>query len=64
MKGIPFLTLASCLVLNCSLNAQNGLKSGEAAGPVELVSPEGLHISMNNYAERLGTAVLFLSSRD
>ena len=34
------------------------------AGPVDLLSPEGLPITMNNYGEREGTAVLFLSARD
>ena len=64
MKGARFLVLTSCLIWSAGLCAQSGLKLGEPAGPVTLVSPEGLQISMNNYSERLGTAVLFLSSRD
>ena len=40
------------------------LKIGEAAGTIDLVSPEGLPVAMNNYSERRGTAVLFLSTRD
>ncbi|MFN7997997.1 MAG: exo-alpha-sialidase [Bryobacteraceae bacterium] len=41
-----------------------GLKPGDAAGPVALLSPEQLPVTMNNYGERHGTAVLFLSTRD
>jgi len=44
--------------------AQSGLKIGEPAGAVNLVSPEGLPVAMNNYTERRGTVVLFLSTRD
>lgn len=40
------------------------LKIGDAAGTIDLVSPEGLSVPMNNYSERRGTAVLFLSARD
>jgi predicted neuraminidase len=43
---------------------QSGLKIGEAVGAVSLLSPERLPVAMNNYAERRGTAVLFLSTRD
>jgi predicted neuraminidase len=46
------------------LLAQSGLEPGELAGPVLLTSPEGLPVTMNNFTERRGTAVLFLSSRD
>jgi predicted neuraminidase len=46
------------------MTAQTGLKTGHLAGPVDLLSPEGLPITMNNYGERQGTAVLFLSTRD
>ena len=35
------------------------LKIGEAPGTIDLVSPEGLPVAMNNYSERRGTAVLF-----
>ncbi len=44
--------------------AQDGLKLGERAGSVDLISPEGLRVEMNNYDERRGTVVLFLSTRD
>ena len=44
--------------------AQDGLKLGERAGAVDLLSPEGLRVEMNNYDERRGTVVLFLSTRD
>ncbi len=64
MNRLRVLVLVSCFVWSAGLNAQSGLKLGEPAGPVTLVSPQGLQISMNNYAERLGTAVLFLSTRD
>jgi hypothetical protein len=40
------------------------LKIGDAAGTIDLVSPEGLSVPMSNYSERRGTAVLFLSARD
>ncbi|MGA2596604.1 MAG: exo-alpha-sialidase [Bryobacteraceae bacterium] len=55
----PVFLLASFVA-----SAQAGLKTGDMAGPVELLSPEGLPITMNNYGEREGTAVLFLSARD
>jgi predicted neuraminidase len=59
--------LALCAVLlaaSVGATAQTGLKTGDLAGPVDLLSPEGLPIAMNNYGERGGTAVLFLSTRD
>ena len=59
MKRLRLLALVACLVWCEGLNAQNGLKLGEPVGPVTLLSPQGPAISMNNYAERLGTAVLF-----
>ena len=37
---------------------------GEPVGPVDLVTPGKLRVTMNNYDERRGTAVLFLSTRD
>jgi len=43
---------------------QNGLKVGEKAGTVDLLSPEGLPVAMDNYDERKATVVLFLSTRD
>ena len=64
MYRFSLLVLVSLLILSSALYAQSGLKPGEAAGAVDLVSPEGLRVSMNNYSERRGTAVLFLSSRD
>lgn len=39
------------------------LQLGEAAGPVPLVNLEGLDRVMDNYGERRGTAVVFLSGR-
>ena len=44
--------------------AQQGLKVGEKAGTVHLVSPEGFPVEMDNYGERRATVVLFLSTRD
>ncbi len=64
MNGRRLVVLASCLILCCCLSAQSAVAPGEAVGPVTLVSPQGFQISMNNYTERLGTVVLFLSSRD
>jgi predicted neuraminidase/peroxiredoxin len=64
MNGLRLFVLTSCLIWSSGLTAQSSLTLGEAAGPVTLVTPQGLQISMNNYSERLGTVVLFLSSRD
>jgi predicted neuraminidase/peroxiredoxin len=68
MHRFSLLVLVASLILSSALYAQGGIRSGlklgEAAGAIDLASPEGLRISMNNYAERRGTAVLFLSSRD
>lgn len=47
-----------------TLFAQSGLKVGEKAGTVSLLSPEDLPVEMNNYGERNATVVLFLSARD
>ena len=52
------------LSLPCTVCAQRGLQIGDAAGIVNLVSPEQLPVAMNNYAERRATVVLFLSARD
>ncbi len=64
MYRFSLLVLVSPLILSSAVYAQSDLKLGEPAGAVDLVSPEGLRISMNNYSERRGTAVLFLSARD
>src|ERR1700722_3220336 len=57
-------TFFAILLLSAfSASAQTGLKVGDSAGPVPLLSPEGLLITMDNYAERTGTAGLFLSTR-
>jgi len=58
-----FLAVAS-LSLPGAVWPQAALQIGEAAGAVNLVSPEHLPIAMNNYAERKATVVLFLSTRD
>ena len=52
------------LLRTASLHAQNGLVLGARAGTVDLTSPEGLRVAMDNYADHRATAVLFLSSRD
>ena len=64
MNRLSLLILASSLLWNSGLCAQGALKIGEPAGVVELTSPEGFTVAMNNYAERRGTVVLFLSTRD
>ncbi len=64
MRSLLLVTIALLLSGNSTLSAQDALKAGEQAGPVEMTSPEGLRIVMNNYSERRGTAVLFLSTRD
>ena len=64
MRSLLLVTIALLLSGNSALSAQDALKAGEQAGPVEMTSPEGLRIVMNNYSERRGTAVLFLSTRD
>lgn len=62
MKYAVLLATASFLVT--SAGAQSPVKIGEAVGTVDLVSPGHLRVAMNNYGERRGTAVLFLSARD
>jgi predicted neuraminidase len=64
MRRLLLLNIALLLSGSLALRAQDALKAGEQAGPVEMTSPEGLRVVMNNYSERLGTAVLFLSTRD
>jgi predicted neuraminidase/peroxiredoxin len=64
MKRLSLFVFASSLVWSCGLFAQSSLKTGDSAGVVSLTSPEGFPVSMNNYAERRGTVVLFLSTRD
>jgi len=46
--------LLGSLLAAPSLPAQNGLVSGEPAGTVDLTSPEGLHVAMDNYADHRG----------
>ena len=62
----PTLLLLVLVSACCSgsVYAQDALKVGASLGPVELTSPEGLQVTMNNYADRRGTVVLFLSTRD
>jgi predicted neuraminidase/peroxiredoxin len=56
-----FLVSACCIGSVC---AQDAIKAGDTLGSVELLSPEGLRVTMDNYADRRGTVVLFLSTRD
>ena len=35
----------------------------EHAGPIQLLTLDGTPLTMTNYAERLGTAIVFLSAR-
>jgi predicted neuraminidase/peroxiredoxin len=64
MRRLLLLVVLVSVCCNCSVHAQDPIRIGDSAGPVDLVSPEGLHVTMNNYSERRGTAVLFLSTRD
>jgi hypothetical protein len=61
MRQTAFFLISLITCLNAT--AQTGLKTGDLAGPVPLLSPENLSVTMNNYGEREGTAVLFLSTR-
>jgi predicted neuraminidase/peroxiredoxin len=56
--------LFMALLGNLDLLAQDGSIVGKPMGTIELTSPEGLRVSMNNYMEHRATAVLVLSSRD
>jgi predicted neuraminidase/peroxiredoxin len=56
-------TLLLSVVLISAASAA-ALKMGDPAGAVDLLSPEGVLVTMNNYAEHKATAVLFLSTRD
>jgi predicted neuraminidase len=64
MDRLLFLILVSISIWNSSLYSQSYLTIGEAAGAIDLLSPEGLPVIMDNYNERRGTVVLFLSTRD
>ena len=44
--------------------AQNAVGIGQPVGTINLQTPGRLHVAMNNYAERRGTTVVFLSTRD
>jgi predicted neuraminidase/peroxiredoxin len=56
------LCLAATTVLVCAL-AAGALDIGEAAGPVAFETLDGHPRTMDNYSERVGTVVVFLSSR-
>jgi predicted neuraminidase len=62
MSRLVFLWLAGA-TLAAGAVAANAVELGEKVGPLELVALSGEPLVMNNYAERPGTAVLFLSSR-
>jgi len=54
----------SALLCLCSTVAfAQGLELGESPGPLELQTLQGRDFAMNNYSERPGTAILFLSGR-
>ena len=63
LRLLPSALLGLSLAAS-GLHAQSGLVPGEPVGTVDLTSPEGLHVAMDNYADHRATAVLFLSSRD
>src|SRR5580700_711960 len=63
MKRLTFRVLI-LLSIVFTLRGQSALQIGEAAGTVNLMSPEHLSVAMNNYEERRATVVLFLSARD
>jgi predicted neuraminidase len=63
MKRPTFRVLV-LLSIVFTLRGQSTLQIGEAAGTVNLMSPEHLSVAMNNYEERRATVVLFLSARD
>ena len=56
--------VALLLFAGVPVGAADGLKTGESAGPLALVSPSGGNVTVNNYGERRATAILFLSARD
>lgn len=64
MLRLLSILLLGALAGTACLQAQSGLVLGEPAGTVDLTSPEGLQVAMDNYADHRATAVLFLSSRD
>jgi len=62
MRGLrPFLCMLFLGILSPLAGA--ALQLGEAAGPVPLLNLEGLERVMDNYGERRGTVVAFLSAR-
>jgi len=63
MKNALWLAIA-CILAAYACQAQTALKIGETVGTVHLLTPGHLHVAMDNYAERRGTAVMFLSTRD
>src|SRR5581483_9207493 len=54
----------ACIIAPFASQAGTAAKIGDTVGTVHLVTPGNLHVNMDNYAERRGTAVLFLSTRD
>jgi len=62
MRGMIWvLVLAASLAIEA--NSVFGLEPGTAVGPIKLLALSGESITMNNYQQRPGTAVLFLSGR-
>ena len=64
VRALQFMRYYLLVSLFLIGHAAAALKSGEPAGPLTLLSPSGLTVTMNNYGERKATAVLFLSTRD
>jgi hypothetical protein len=55
-----------CLLVSFAalIPLSHALEFGERTGPVELLTLDDRSLTMTNYAQRRGTAVLFLSARD
>ena len=62
MNFLRLLISVSVLLLFAPA-ALRALELGKAVGPVKLTTLTGEPLVMNNYSERPGTAVLFLSAR-
>lgn len=63
MMRYALLLVAALVPVSTGL-AQDAAGIGEAVGTINLLTPGKLRVAMNNYAERRGTAVVFLSTRD
>ncbi len=62
MKHLALLSLGVAIAV--SAQAAGTLQIGDPAGAVDLLSPGGWKVVLDNYGARRATAVLFLSARD